>query len=306
MKKVLTALMAGVIIVVLSACGAEEKKSGDTLAVVTSFTLIENIVQEIGGEHVTTHNLVPVGTDPHDYEPLPDDIKAATDADVLFYNGLNLEGGDTGWFARMMDSTSQDWDRAFIVTEEVEPMYLTSDDGKEEEINPHAFLDPVVGKLMAESIRDTLMEIDADNKADYEARATDYIAQLEALDEQYRETIEALPEERRILVTSERAYQYMAKRYGLEEGYIWAIDTEENGTPEQIKQVIEFINEKKPPVLFVETNVDRRPMETVSAETGVAIFGEIFSDEIGKPGDPGDSYIKFLQHNIDVIAAGLQ
>src|SRR5699024_5682714 len=98
----------------------------------TSFTLIEDIAREIGGDNITIHNLVPVGTDPHEYEPLPDDIKAASDADILFYNGLNLEGGDHRWFARMMDSTSQDWDRAFKVTEGVEPMYLTSEGGREE------------------------------------------------------------------------------------------------------------------------------------------------------------------------------
>src|SRR5690625_3258431 len=98
----------------------------------------------------------------------------------------------------------------------------------------------------------------------------------------------------------------MAKRYCLKERFNWAIDTEENGSPDQITSLIKFIDEQNPPVLFVETNVDTRPMETVSKETGVEIIGEIFSDEIGKPGEKGDTCVKFLKHNIDMIYEGLK
>src|SRR5690625_589368 len=282
-----------------------ENNSGEKIKAVTSFTLLEDMVKEIGGDLVEAHNLVPTGTDPHEYDPLPDDIKAATDADILFYNGLNLEGGDHGWFAKLMDSVNQDWEVAFEVSEGVEPMYVTTDDGKEEEINPHAFLDPVVGIQMAENTRDAFIKIDPDNKDIYEKNADQYLAVLKEIDEEYTEKINDIPEENRILITSERAYQYMANRYGLKEGYVWAVDTEENGSPEQIRTLIEFINETNPPVLFIETNVDPRPLETVSKETGVEIFDEILSDEIGKPGEEGDTYVKFLKHNIEVIYEGL-
>src|SRR5699024_3834421 len=106
-------------------------------------------------------------------------------------------------------------------------------------------------------------------------------AQLQEIADEYEEKLGEIPEENRVLVTSEQAYQYMTKRYGLEGGFIWAIDTEENGSPEQIKSLLAFIQEHEPPVLFVETNVDTRPMETVAAESGVEIFGELYSDEIG-------------------------
>lgn len=298
-------------LVVLAACSEDTKKetdenAGDTpLHVVTSFTIIKDMVQEIGGDRVDVHNLVPTGTDPHDYEPLPEDIKKATDADVLFYNGLNLEGGDQGWFFKLVDSVGQSEDVIYEVAEGVEPMYLTSADGKEEEINPHAFLDPVVGIQMAENVRDALKEVDPDYQDLYDDHASDYIAQLEAIDAEYEEKIADIPEENRILVTSERAYQYMADRYGLKEGYIWAIDTEENGTPEQITSLVEFVDENSPPALFVESNVDQRPMETVSQETGVEIAAELYSDEIGKPGEEVDTYMKFLKYNIDMIHKGL-
>src|SRR5699024_5364060 len=267
-------IIAVLSIIALAACGNSDEKektesgegNDDKLKVVTSFTIIEDMAKEIGGDLVEVYNLVPTGTDPHEYEPLPDDTKAATDADVLLYNGLNLEGGEHGWFSKMMDSVNQDWDVAFELAEDVEPMYITSEDGKDEEINPHAFLDPVVGIEMAEKTRDALIEVDPDNEAAYEENtrtnletlidlkeemknnkkqnneknAEAYLEQLIDLDEQYKTRIDEIPEENRILVTSERAYQYLADRYGLEEVYIWAIDTEENGSPEQIKSLLSF------------------------------------------------------------------
>lgn len=301
-------------LLVLAACGNDEsgEKSGEAkenegkLQVISSFTLIEDMAMEIGGDKVDVYNMVPIGTDPHEYDPLPDDIKAATDADVLLYNGLNLEGDDHGWFAKMMDSVNQDWDRAYKLSDGVEPLYLTDEETQEEEINPHSFLDPIVGIQMAENTRDAMMESDPDNADYYEENAEAYLEQLKEVDETYKEKIADIPEENRILVTSERAYQYMADRYGLEEGFIWAIDTEENGSPDQIKGLLAFLEDHQPPHLFVETNVDRRPMETVSKESDVEIFDEIYSDEIGKKGEAGDTYIKFLQYNIDIIHDGLK
>jgi len=297
-------------IFVLTACNGDDQTNGDNssdkpLQVITTFTLLEDMVEQIGGDRVEIHNLVPIGTDPHEYEPLPADMAAAEDADVLFYNGLNLEGGDTGWFAKLVDSVGQKDDAIFEVSTGVDPQYLTSTEG-ETEINPHGFLDPNVGIKMTENTRDALVKIDPDHKEIFEENAEAYLETLREIDQEYKDKISDIPEENRILVTSERAYQYMAHSYGLEEGYVWAVDTEEGGTPEQIKALISFIAEHHPPVLFVESNVDTRPMETVSAETGVEIFEEtLFSDEIGTPGEEGDTYIKFLQYNIDKIHKGL-
>ncbi|MDY0408844.1 metal ABC transporter substrate-binding protein [Virgibacillus soli] len=304
------ALSLGLATILLAACGdkdtADSGKEG-ALKVVTSFTILEDIVNQIGGEYVDVHNLVPVGTDPHEYEPLPEDTKKATDADVLFYNGLNLEGGDHGWFFKMMDTVGQKDENIFELMNGVEPHYLKGESGEEHEINPHAFLDPVVGIQMAENARDALIKVDPDHQSEYEKNAENYIAKLKEIDEEYKTKIAELPEESRILVTSERAYQYMAERYGLDEAYIWEVDTEENGSPQQIKELVSFLKEREVPILFLETNVDPRPMETVSKETGINIYEDkIFSDEIGKKGEEGDTYIKFLEYNIDKIYNGLK
>ncbi|HEY4602129.1 MAG TPA: zinc ABC transporter substrate-binding protein [Cerasibacillus sp.] len=282
-------------------------QSGEKLKVVSSFTIITDMVHQIGGDHVEVHNLVPTGTDPHEYEPLPEDIKKATDADVLFLNGMNLEGGREGWFYKMVDSVNQDAEKIFELNEGVEPKHIGKESGVEEEVNPHSFLDPQVGIKMAENLRDALVKIDPDNKSIYEENAEKYLGELKDMDAQYKEKIGEIPEEDRILVTSERAFQYMTERYGLEEAYVWEIDTEELGTPEQIKTLVDTLKELQPTVLFLESNVDPRPLETVSSESGIDIYKKkIYSDEIGQKGDPVDTYAKLLQHNIDIIYDGLK
>ncbi|AQS53507.1 Manganese-binding lipoprotein MntA [Jeotgalibaca dankookensis] len=309
MKKIFKYLLApSAALMLLIGCGSNEattdeaSNSDDKLQVVSSFTIIQDLAREIGGDDVSIHNLVPTGTDPHEYEPLPLDMKKATDADILFYNGLNLEGGEDGWFFKMINSVNQDMDNLYSLTERVEPMYLSGEDGKKDQINPHAFINPAVGIKMAEDMRDAFIEKDPENKGNYEERATAYLERLKEVEKEYRERINDIPEEKRILVTSERAFQYMADEYGLKEGFIWAIDTEENGSPEQIKSLIAFVKDNNVPVLFIESNVDTRPMETVSKETGVP-FSEkpIYSDEIGKPGEEVDTYMKYLNYNINLI-----
>lgn len=284
----------------------DDEVKSDQIEIVTTFTLLEDIVKEVGGDLVTVFNLVPTGTDPHEYDPLPEDMAKTEEADAIFYNGLNLEGDVNGWLSKLIDATGQNWDNVYMAAEGVEPMYLSLDDGSDQEINPHSFLDPVVGIMMTENIRDALIKIDPNNTSIYEENAEKYLTTLREIDQQYKDKINEIPKENRILITSERAYQYMANRYGLKEGFIWEIDTEENGTPEQITSLIQFIEEHEPPVLFLETNVDKRPMETVSNETGVEIYSELYSDEIGKPGDEGDTYVKFLTYNIEKIYDGLK
>ena len=308
MKRIYTySIVATILIVLLAACGQNKKSDSNSdnqtpLKVVTTFTIIEDIAREIGGSDIEIHNLVPTGAAPHEYEPLPIDMKKTSDADILFYNGLNLEGGKSGWFFRMTNSVGQKEENLYSLTKGVQPMYLSDREGRKEEINPHSFVNPAVGIIMAQNIRDVFIEKDPSRRENYEKRTAIYLEKLRAIDKEYKEKIADIPEERRILVTSEHAFQYMTNQYGLKEAYIWSIDTEETGSPEQIKALISFVKEHNVPMLFIESNVDKRPMQMVSLETNVAISKKpIYSDEIGKPGSEVDSYLKFLQYNIDLI-----
>ena len=300
-------VLAGISVLALAGCAGEanqEPDASDAVQVVSTFSILTDIVEEVGGQHVEVYNLVPVGQDPHEYESTPSDTKALSDADVFFINGMNLEGGDQGWAARMANSVGLDKDRVVETTDGVQPLYLT--EGVEDSVNPHAFLDPNVGVIMAENIADTLAEVDPDNAQAYQDNVEAYVGELTALHERYQQEIGDLDEDRRVLVTSERAFQYIAQRYDLLEGYIWSVDTDDIGTPAQIISTIEFVEEHEPPALFLESNVASTPMETVSEDTGVDIYATVFSDELAAEGQPGDTYLGLLEENLTRISAGLQ
>lgn len=301
-----------ILIIMLALVGCNTSGNNETvdtdgkLKVISTFTIITDMVEEIGQDKVSVTNLVPTGTDPHEYEPKPEDIKAITDADLLLYNGLNLEGGDQGWFAKATKSVKVEESKIHQLSDKIEPMYLLGG-GDDDEINPHAFISPKNGIKMSEAVRDALVEADAENKDFYEANAETYINKLKEIDEKYHTEIDAIPEENKILVTSEKAFQYMNADYGLREAYIWAIDTEELGTTEQLKSLLEILKTDKPPYLFLESNVDERPMKTISSESGIPIFEKrIYSDEIGTPGSEVDTYLKMLENNIAIISEGLK
>lgn len=304
-KKIISIIF--ILTLILSGCSSNDldNDNNDKLKVVASFTIIKDMTEQIGQDLVDVYTLVPSGTDPHEYEPKPDDIKAATDSDILLYNGINLEGGENGWFMKMVDTVNKDRELVYNLTEGLQPMYLTDSKG-ELDINPHAFIDPQVGILMANNLAKALVEQDPANQDFYLENLDLYLGRLKAIDQKYQETINAIPEENRILITSELAFQYMTKRYGLREASVWKIDTEELGTTDQLKALIEYIKQDTPPYLFLESNVDPKPLQQVSEETGVLIYEEyIYADEIGNKGDEVDTYIKFLEHNIRIIGQGL-
>lgn len=307
LKRIGVALLT---VFMLAACGdvSKNEATGDgKLQVVTTFSILHDIVKNVGGNRVEIHNMVPFGTDPHEYSPLPDDIQKSAEADVMFWNGLDMET-EGGWFESLVESAGKSMKDGSVyeLNKGVKPLYLTSDDGSEKEVNPHSFLSPEVGIRMAENARDALIKVDPEHADTYKENTKNYIAELETVHQEYKGKIEKIPEKRRVLVTSERAYQYMAAAYGLKEGYVWEIDTEEQGTPEQITSLVKWIEEKNVPALFVESNVDPRPMETVSKESGVEIAGKLFSDETGRPGKEGDTYIKMLRWNMEQIYEGLK
>lgn len=295
-------------VLLMSACSTDQQDTQDSskLQVVATFSIVHDIANQIGGDAVDLHSIVPLGTDPHEYTPLPEDIQKATDADLLLWNGLNMETGD-GWFESLAEVAGKEIDSSQVVevSTGVEPKYLESSDGKGSQVNPHAFLDPNAGMAYSQNIRDALVEVDPDHQEVYTANANTYLESLDEIDQLYTESIEQIPPEQRTLITSEHAYQYMVDRYGLEAGYIWAIDTDEQGSPGQINDLVELIRERQVPVLFVESNVDQRPMETVATETGVEVFGTLFSDELGDPSGDSATYTGMLTHNINQIHAGL-
>lgn len=306
--KLLTVLACSILLL-LTGCGKEDKNVGkdqiDRVQVIATYSIVYDIVKNVGGDRVDIHTLAPVGSNPHEYDPLPKDVQLTTDADIVFYNGLNLEAGNS-WFEKLLETANKSGENApvFKMSDGVEPKYLTTA-GKESEADPHAWLDVRNGIKYAINARDGLIKVDPNHSDVYEKNAAAYIKKLEKLHEDAITRYNEIPKEQRLLITSEGAFKYFSDAYDFEAAYIWEINSENQGSPEQVSNIVDFIKSKEKAVLFVETSIDPRSMEMVSSETGVPIYGKVFTDSIGKPGEDGDTYIKMMQWNMDTIYNGL-
>lgn len=308
MKKSKLLILLFALGIFLVGCSTKSEKSEQTKdgkqTVVATNSILADMAKEVGKDKVTIHSIVPVGTDPHEYEVLPEDIKKASDAKVILYNGLNLETGN-GWFNNLMETAKKVEDEDyFAVSREVEPLYLTSA-GQETQADPHAWLDVSNGIKYVEEITRILSEKDPENKEVYEKNSQEYRKKLESLDQQAKESFATISEEKKLLVTSEGAFKYFSKAYQLPAAYIWEINTESQGTPDQMSAIIDQVKASKVPGLFVESSVDPRSMERVSKETGVPIAEKLFTDSVAKSGETGDSYYGMMKWNIEAIHDGL-
>ena len=291
----------------LFACSNANKNSNtsEKLKVVATNSIIADITKNIAGDKIDLHSIVPVGQDPHEYEPLPDDVKKTSQANLIFYNGINLETGGNAWFTKLVQNAKKEENKDYYaVSDGVEVIYLEGQNEKGKE-DPHAWLNLENGMIYAKNIAKQLSAKDPKNKDFYEANLKNYLEKLEALDKEAKQKFNNIPKEKKMIVTSEGCFKYFSKAYNVPSAYIWEINTEEEGTPDQIKALVEKLRKTKVPSLFVESSVDERPMQTVSKDTNIPIFEKIFTDSVAEPGKNGDSYYNMMKWNLDKIAEGL-
>ena len=293
----------------LFACSSAKQGSSSNeatkLKVVATNSIIADITKNIAGDKIDLHSIVPIGQDPHEYEPLPDDVKKTSEANLILYNGINLETGGNAWFTKLVQNAKKEENKDYYaVSEGVDVIYLEGQNEKGKE-DPHAWLNLENGMIYAKNIAKQLEAKDPKNKDFYEANLKTYLEKLSKLDKESKDKFNNIPAEKKMIVTSEGAFKYFSKAYNVPSAYIWEINTEEEGTPDQIKTLVEKLRKTKVPSLFVESSVDERPMQTVSKDTNSPIYEKIFTDSIAEPGQNGDSYYSMMKWNLDKISEGL-
>jgi manganese/iron transport system substrate-binding protein len=265
--------------------------------VITTFTVIQDIAQNVAGDRAIVESITKPGAEIHDYQPTPLDIVKAQAADLVLWNGFNLER----WFEKFFENVKEV--PSVVVTEGIQPMGITEGPytGKP---NPHAWMSPSNALIYVENIRRALVQFDPKNADAYNRNAAAYSAQIKALDEPLRKRLASIPQDKRWLVTSEGAFSYLARDYNLREAYLWPINADEQGTPKQVRKVIDLVRKNKIPVVFSESTISDRAAKQVARETGARYGGVLYVDSLSAANGPVPTYLDLLKVTVETIAKG--
>nr|WP_323372732.1 metal ABC transporter substrate-binding protein [Winslowiella arboricola] len=281
----------------LLAFSVSSVRAAEKFKVVTTFTVIQDIAQNIAGDAAVVESITRPGAEIHDYQPTPRDVMKAQSADLILWNGLNLERWFNRFFSNLHDVPS------VVVTEGIEPMSV-SDGPYSGKPNPHAWMSPANALVYIENIRQALVKYDPNNAQTYNQNAKTYAAKIAALDAPLRARLDKIPDQQRWLVTSEGAFSYLARDYQLKEVWLWPINADEQGSPQQVKRVIDTVRKQQIPVVFSESTISDKPAKQVSKETGARYGGVLYVDSLSQANGPVPTYIDLLQVTVDTIARG--
>lgn len=271
--------------------------AAEPFRVVTTFTVIQDIAQNVAGTAAVVESITKPGAEIHDYQPTPLDIVKAQSADLVLWNGMNLER----WFEKFFDNV-KDVPSA-VVSEGIAPVGIT-DGPYSGKPNPHAWMSPSSALVYIENIRKALVAHDPGNADAYNANAAAYADKIKALDAPLRARIEAIPEAQRWLVTSEGAFSYLARDYKMREAFLWPINADEQGTPQQVRKVIDLVRANKVPVVFSESTISDKSAKQVAKETGARYGGVLYVDSLSAEGGPVPTYIDLLKVTVETIVEG--
>ncbi|MBA3478932.1 MAG: metal ABC transporter substrate-binding protein [Lautropia sp.] len=280
----------------LSACTRKQKDG--RLTVITTFTVIADMATNVAGESAVVRSITKPGAEIHNYQPTPGDIIKAQDADLILWNGLNLEL----WFERFFQNLRKV--PGVVVSRGVEPMGIGEGPYRGKP-NPHAWMSPTAGMVYVDNIRAALVEHDPRNAAAYRANADAYKGRIEAMIAPIRAEFEAIPPARRWLVTSEGAFSYLARDFGLRELYLWPINADQQGTPQQVRKVIDAVRANAIPAVFSESTISADPARQVARETGAKYGGVLFVDSLSEADGPVPTYLDLLRVTSQTIVRNI-
>ena len=291
----LTRLLALILVLsVLPSCKREAAPSDGKKRILTTFTIIQDIAQNVAGDVAVVTSITKPGAEIHDYEPTPQDLVKAQDADLVLWNGLGLER----WFEKFLQQVRDV--PAAVISDGVEPMSIGEGpyNGKP---NPHAWMSPANAIKYVENIRAALVKLDPPNAATYTANASAYTEKLKAVDAPVRQKLETIPAVQRWLVSCEGAFSYLARDYGLKELYLWPVNADQEGTPQQVQKVVDAIRASQIPVVFSESTISDKAMQQVAKETGAKFGGVLYVDSLTDATGPAPTYLKLLETNADTL-----
>ncbi len=278
----------------LPAAAAPAKKR-----IVTTFTIIQDMAQNVAGDAAIVESITKPGAEIHGYEPTPQDIVKAQRADLVLWNGLNLERWFERFFGNLRNVPSA------VLSEGIAPIGIEEGPYRGRP-NPHAWMSPGNAVIYVENIRKALGKIDPANAAIYDANARAYAAKFAALEETVRAELARLPANQRWLVTSEGAFPYLARSFGLQELFLWAVNADQQGTPQQVQKVIDAVRRHRIPVVFSESTVSDKPIRQVGRETGARYGGVLYVDSLTAADGPAPTYLRMMEYNAKTIVAGFR
>lgn len=268
------------------------------MKVVTTFTIIADMARNVAGDAADVESVTRPGAEIHGYQPTPRDIVRAQGADLILWNGMNLELWFEQFFRNLRDVPS------VVVTEGIEPIGI-GEGPYQGKPNPHAWMGLSTALIYVDNIERALTTHDPDNAATYRANAAAYKAQIEAAIAPLKAQVRTIPEKDRWLVTSEGAFSYLARDFGLKELFIWPINADQQGTPSQVRNVIDAVRDNEIRVVFSESTISPKPAQQIARETGARYGGALFVDSLSAADGPVPTYLDLLRVTSETIIAGL-
>ena len=291
-------LLSTTVLAAMPALAQSQSGGSRRLKVITTFTIIADMAANVAGDAAEVISITKPGAEIHQYQPTPGDLIAAQDADLLLWNGLNLEQ----WFERFLNNLGDV--PSVVVSDGVTPMSV-GEGPYEGKPNPHAWMSPTDALVYVDNIRAALAAADPANAAIYAANAAAYADKITATVAPIRAAINAIPAERRWLASSEGAFSYLARDFGLTEIFLWPINADQQGTPQQVRHMIDAVRAHSIPAIFSESTISPKPAQQVARETGAAYGGVLYVDSLSAPDGPVPTYLDLLSVTASTIARGL-
>lgn len=294
-KKITTLLLSALFTTLM----ASSSYAAEKFKIVTTFTVIADMAENVAGDAAEVTSITKPGAEIHEYQPTPGDIRRAQGAQLIMANGLNLER----WFQRFYQHL--DGVPEVVVSAGVTPMGIGEGpyNGKP---NPHAWMSPDNALIYVDNIRDALVKYDPVNAETYRQNAAAYKQKITAALDPLRQQIAAIPEQKRWMVTSEGAFSYLARDLGMKELYLWPINADQQGTPQQVRRVIDQVKKNDIPAVFSESTVSDKPARQVARETGAHYGGVLYVDSLSNAEGPVPTYLDLLKVTTETLVQGIK